>query len=76
MDVNPSISFNFHLDSSMDQNFLPPTRQIHTIYTRKPHYENVEQPSVQDQYQLPVPINGFLTTQTSGNLELPSSIPL
>jgi hypothetical protein len=48
--VSPSTSSNSHLNSSMDQNIPPPTRQIHKVCTRKPHHENIEQLSVQDQY--------------------------
>jgi hypothetical protein len=33
-DVSPSTSLNSHLNSSMDQNLQPPTRQIHKVYTR------------------------------------------
>jgi hypothetical protein len=72
MGVSPSTSSNSHLDSSMDQNLLPPTRQIHKVYTRKPRHENAEQLPVQYQHQLLVPVDGSPTTQTSGNLELPS----
>jgi hypothetical protein len=50
IDVSPSTSSNSHLNSSMDQNIPPPTRQIHKVCTRKPHHENIEQLSVQDQY--------------------------
>jgi hypothetical protein len=42
MDVSPSTSSNSRLNSNMDQNLPPPTRQIHKVYTRKPHHKNVE----------------------------------
>jgi hypothetical protein len=61
-----------HLTSSMDQNLLPLTRHIHKVYTRKPRHKNVEQLFVQDQHQLFVSVNDSPTTQTPGNLELPS----
>jgi Reverse transcriptase (RNA-dependent DNA polymerase) len=70
--VSPSASSNSRLDSSMDQNLPPLTRQIHKVYTRKPHHEKAEQLPVQDQHQLLVPVDGSPTTQTPGNLELPS----
>jgi hypothetical protein len=72
MDVSPSTSSNSRLDSSIDQNLPPPTRQIHKVYTRKPHHENAEQLPVQDQHQLLVHVDGSPTTQTPDNLELPS----
>jgi Reverse transcriptase (RNA-dependent DNA polymerase) len=72
MDMSPSTSLNSRLDSSMDQNFPPSTRQIHKVYTRKPHHENAEQLHVQDQHQLLVLVDGSPTIQTPGNLELPS----
>jgi hypothetical protein len=50
-------------NSSMDQNLPPPTKQIHNVYTRKSHHENVE--------QLLVPVDDSPTTQTPSNLELP-----
>jgi hypothetical protein len=71
MNVSPSTSLNSHLDSSMDQNLPPPTKHIYKVYIRKPHHENVEQLSVQDQQQLFVSVDGSPTTQTPSNLELP-----
>jgi hypothetical protein len=71
MNVSPSTSSNSHLNSNMDQNLPPPTRQIHKVYTRKPHHKNVKRLSVQDQHQLLVPVDDSPTTQTPGNLELP-----
>jgi hypothetical protein len=72
MDMSPSTSSNSRLNSSMDQNLPSPTRQIHKVYTRKHHHKNVEQLFVQDQHQLLVPVDDSSTTQTPGNLELPS----
>jgi hypothetical protein len=70
--VSPSTISNSRLNSNMDQNLPPLIRQIHKVYTRKLHHKNVKQLSVQDQHQLLVPINDSPTTQTPGNLELPS----
>jgi hypothetical protein len=56
MDVSPITSSNSRLNSNMDQNLPPLTRQIHKVYTRKLHHKNVKQLSVQDQYQLLVPV--------------------
>jgi cobalamin biosynthesis protein CobT len=50
MDASPSTNSNSHLNSNMDQNPPPPTRQIYKVYTQKPHHEDVEQLSVEDQH--------------------------
>jgi hypothetical protein len=72
IDVSQSTS----LDSRVDQNLPPPTRQIHKVYTQKSRHENVRQLPVQDQHQLLVFVDNSPTTQTPGNLELPSGTPL
>jgi hypothetical protein len=72
MDVSPNTRSSTSLDSNADQNLPPPTRQIHKVYTQKPHHENVEQLPVQDQYQLLVPVDGSPTSQPPSNLEFPS----
>jgi hypothetical protein len=72
MILSPSPTTTTDLEPNMDQNLPPPNRQIHNVYTRKPHHENAEQLLDQDQYQLPSPVDGSSTPQPSGNSELPS----
>jgi hypothetical protein len=43
------------------------------VYTQKFHHENVKKLPVQDQYQLLVLVDDSPTSQSPGNLELPSS---
>jgi hypothetical protein len=70
MNVSPNTSSSTSVDLRANLNLPPPTKQIHKVYTRKTRHENVEQPPVQDQYQLLVLVDGSPTSQPSGNLEL------
>jgi hypothetical protein len=76
MNVSPNTSSSTSVDLRADLNLPPPTKQIHKVYTRKTHHENVEQPPVQDQYQLLVLVDGSPTSQPPGNLELLSGTNL
>jgi hypothetical protein len=76
MNLSPSPSTTTDLESNIDQNLLPPNRQIRNVYTQKPRDENAEQLLGQDQYQLSSPVDSSFTPQPLGNSELPLDLPI